>query len=87
MNVADKTRNQINEGLAAIAAEVGASKEAVLGLLSLASNAGTNPASNIAKVARRYRALIIPSRGLHIECQQQLPIVVHAIASVSVPKM
>jgi len=65
MNVADKTRNQINEGLAAIAAEVGASKEAVLGLLSLASNAGTNPASNIAKELK-FEIKHARTMGIHV---------------------
>ena len=49
--VANKTRMQIAEDLADMAAGVGASKEAVLGLLSLALDCGPNPASNIATVS------------------------------------
>lgn len=47
---------QICEDLATLAAGVGASKEAVLGLLALAQGAGDNPASNIATVRARTAA-------------------------------
>jgi len=50
MAVADMTRTQICENLADLAAGVGASKEAVLGLLALAKADNTNPASNIVTV-------------------------------------
>ena len=66
--LANKTRMQIAEDLAVLAADVGASKETVLGLMSLALENGPNCASNIATV----RAVIRPSPVCCQCCVKQL---------------
>ena len=46
---------QICEDLAELAAGIGASKEAVLGLMALAQTGDNNPASNIATARAAHR--------------------------------